>query len=242
MKKLVIFFIVFSVIVSSCAGGSDCCARDFRPGEAVPEEYVEKIGSDAFFSIVDIPDSVFALMHGKSYKAECTVPRCELKYITCLHRDAEGRILMGEMVVNAEIAEITLSIFRKLYDASYPIERMVLIDNYNAEDEASMEDNNSSAFNFRFVSHTAVVSAHGKGLAIDINPLYNPYHKHLKDGTEVIEPSTAGAYLDRKAEFPYKINEGDLCCRLFLEAGFQWGGSWKNIKDYQHFEYKGSGL
>ena len=43
-------------------------------------------------------------------------------------------------------------------------------------------------------------------------------------------------YIDRTADFPYKIDHNDLCYKLFMEHGFEWGGDWENAKDYQHFE------
>ena len=73
-------------------------------------------------------------------------------------------------------------------------------------------------------------------MATDINTLYNPYHKHLKNGKEVVEPATARPYLDRSKHHAYMIRKGDLCYRLFKEKGFRWGGDWKHSKDYQHFE------
>lgn len=242
MKSNLRYFVIFLTLSFFCANCGKSFSKDFRPGEIIPEESLKNIDPNYFFQNTDIPDSVFALMQGKSFKSDCTLAREDLRYLTCLHRDAEGRTLVGEMVLSKKIADTVLSIFRQLYDASYPIERMVLIDNYDADDELSMEADNSSAFNFRFVSHTTTVSVHGRGLAVDINPLYNPYHKILKDGTEVIEPYNAREYLDRSADFPYKITRDDLCCRLFIEAGFEWGGDWTSCKDYQHFEYKGSSL
>ena len=98
-----------------------------------------------------------------------------------------------------------------------------------------MADNNSSSFNFRFVSYTTTVSKHGLGLAVDINTLYNPYVKTV-NGRLSIEPANAGPYVDRTKDFPYKIDENDLCYQLFTEKGFFWGGHWNNSKDYQHFE------
>jgi hypothetical protein len=79
-------------------------------------------------------------------------------------------------------------------------------------------------------------SEHGRGLAVDINTLYNPYHKRLKNGKEVVEPATARPYLDRSKNHAYMIKKGDLCYRLFKAKGFRWGGDWKHSKDYQHFE------
>lgn len=193
------------------------------------------------FSIREISDDLFDRMKaGNTYKEDCIVPREDLRYLLVLHKDKDGNIHQGEMVVHKLIAEDVLEIFEKLYDADYPIERMVLPDNYLADDEIMMRDNNSSSFNFRFISHTNKVSKHGLGMAVDINTLYNPYHKIVtnEDGTteEVIEPATGEAYLDRTKDFDYKIEKDDLCYKLFTEKGFEWGGDWTDRKDYQHFE------
>ncbi len=210
--------------------------QTFSPGDIVPASVVEKAGAKSFFFSIPIPDNIFALMQGKSFKANCTVPRCSLRYLQCLHVDKDGKIFVGEMVVNKRVADDVLDIFYQLYQAKYPIEKMLLIDYWNADDERAMRDNNSSSFNFRFISHTKTVSKHGKGLAIDINTLYNPYHKVLRNGKEVIEPATGKPYLDRTKKFDYKIEKGDLCYRLFTAKGFKWGGDWSRSKDYQHFE------
>ena len=73
------------------------------------------------------------------------------------------------------------------------------------------------------------------GMAVDINTLYNPCVKTV-DGEEIIEPETAGAYVDRSADFEHKIDHEDLCYQIFTKYGFSWGGDWKYTKDYQHFE------
>ena len=187
------------------------------------------------FYITPITDEIFARIYGKSFKEECTLPREDLRYLHVLHKDLDGVEHEGEMIVNYHIAEDVLDILKKLYEADYPIEKIRLVDEYDADDEASMEDNNSSAFNFRFISHTTRVSKHGLGLAVDINTLYNPYTK-VVNGERIIEPITAEPYLDREADFPYKIDENDLCYKLFIEKGFEWGGAWEDRKDYQHFE------
>lgn len=210
-------------------------AKQFHPGDTVPASALKTMGSDVFFFVTPIPDTIFALMQGKSYKADCTVPRDSLRYLQCLHADKDGRTLVGEMVVNKTVADTVLGIFRQLYAARYPIERMRLVDYWDADDERSMTDNNSSSFNFRFISQTTTVSKHGRGLAIDLNTLYNPYHKFVGD-REIIEPAAGAPYLDRTQTFDYKIEKGDLCYRLFTEAGFSWGGDWTDRKDYQHFE------
>ena len=201
---------------------------------AVIGEENEEDGQNGFY-ITPITDEIFERIYLKSFKADCTLSRDDLRYLHVLHKTLDGETLEGEMIVNVHIAEDVLDILKQLYEADYPIEKIRLVDEYDADDEASMEDNNSSAFNFRFISHTTRVSKHGLGLAVDINTLYNPYTK-IVDGERIIEPITAEAYLDRTADFPYKIDENDLCYKLFTEKGFEWGGSWEDRKDYQHFE------
>ena len=191
--------------------------------------------SDNAFYAIPIPDEIFAKMQGKSYKDDCTIPRDDLRYIHVLHKNIEGETLEGEMVCSKLIAEDLLEIFRELYEQSYPIEKMRLIDEYDANDELSMTDNNSSCFNYRTISHTNKISKHGLGVAVDINTLYNPYTK-VVDGERIIEPAAGAPYLDRDADFPYKIERGDLCYNLFISHGFEWGGDWPDRKDYQHFE------
>jgi hypothetical protein len=183
----------------------------------------------------EITDDIFARIEGKSFKANCTTSREDLRYLRVLHYNKDREVLEGELICHKDIADDLLAIFQELYKAAYPIERMVLIDEYNADDEASMRANNTSAFNFRYASGMKRLSSHSTGMAIDINPLYNPLVKHREGQTRVF-PTTAAAYMDRTKYFPYKIEKGDLCYRLFKKYGFSWGGDWKSSKDYQHFE------
>lgn len=234
MKRIVVFLATICIALASLAANN--AGRRYKPGDVVDERYLKSHGHEAFFSINAIPDSIFVLMRGRSYKSDCTIARSSLRYILCLHRDDGGRAIVGEMVVNKAIADDVLHIFRELFEGGYPIERMRLIDYWDADDERAMTANNSSSFNFRFISHTRKVSKHGMGMAIDINPLYNPYTKTLRNGTTIVEPAAGKAYLDRRSRFRYKITRGDLCHRLFRKYGFRWGGDWKTMKDYQHFE------
>ena len=190
---------------------------------------------DNGFYIKQIDDEIFERIKGKSYKDNCTVAREDLRYLHVLHKDLDGKTHEGEIICNVYIVADLLDIFQKLYEANYPIEKIRLVDEYNADDETSMRDNNSSCFNFRFIFHTTKVSKHGLGLAVDINTLYNPYIKYVDD-QRILEPATAEKYLDRSQNFPYKIDENDLCYKLFTEHGFEWGGQWSRAKDYQHFE------
>lgn len=189
------------------------------------------------FYIKPIPDDIFEKMQGKSYKENCTVPREELRYLHILHVGFDNNTHEGELIVNKRIAEDVLDIFKELYKAGYQIEKVRLIDEYNAQDELSMRDNNSSAFNFRYISYSTTLSKHAMGLAVDINTLYNTYIKQV-DGRLNIEPANAVQYVDRNRQFPHKIDHDDLCYKLFTKYGFEWGGDWEDSKDYQHFEIK----
>jgi len=190
---------------------------------------------DAGFTSSPIDSIVFARMKGKSYKDDCTIPLSELCYLRVLHYDFEGNVCQGELVCNKSISNDLLEIFEALFNARYPIGRMVLIDDYDADDERSMTDNNTSCFNFRTVAGTTTLSAHSRGMAIDINPLFNPYVKQSR-GKTIVSPAAAGPYVNRANSFHYKIDRQDLCYRLFIAHGFQWGGAWRSCKDYQHFE------
>ena len=194
---------------------------------------VEGYGLDALFTCQPIPDEVFARMEGVTFPDDCPVTRDELRYLRLVHVDAQGRTKVGEMVVNEAIAEDVLEVFRELYEAGYPIERIRLACDYGGDDEVSMEDDNTSAFNCRPIEGTGSQSRHSYGMAVDVNTLYNPY---VLQSSWTVLPTTAGDYVDRSVQTPYTINPDDLCCQLFAERGFTWGGDWIDPKDYQHFE------
>lgn len=159
-----------------------------------------------------------------------------LRYVHILHYDFDGNLAEGELICNAAIAQDMVEIFYELYCNEYYIEKVHLIDEYDGDDTASMEDNNTSCFNYRTVEGSTSLSKHALGLAIDVNPLYNPYITYNEDGTENVSPENGADYADRNKSFPYKIDENDLCYKLFIEHGFIWGGNWNSCKDYQHFQ------
>jgi len=187
------------------------------------------------FTYEPIPDAVFDRIYGLSYKADCTVAREDLRYVRVLYTDFNGDTQTGELICNQTIAQDLVEIFYELHQAAYPIEKIRLIDEYDADDTLSMLDNNTSCFNFRPVEGSQNLSKHALGLAIDINPFYNPYVTY-PNGEQRILPQGSEPYADRSQDFPYKIDKNDLCYRLFTEHGFTWGGNWKTLKDYQHFQ------
>ena len=209
--------------------------EQWQAGSEVSAASVDQFGLNRCFVSQEIDDSLFGRIYGKSFKENCTVNRGELRYIKVLHFTPSGKIRIGEMICSKDIAADLLDIFEKLYEARYPIELMVLIDNYDADDEKSMLANNSSAFNFRYIANTRKLSNHSRGRAVDINPLYNPYVRRRAGGL-LVSPAEGRPYADRRRAFPMKINHADLCYKLFKEHGFIWGGDWHSLKDYQHFE------
>lgn len=162
----------------------------------------------------------------------------DLRYMNVLYYDFHGEIQTGELICNKGIAQDLVEIFYELYLNEYQIEKIRLIDEYGGDDTASMEDNNTSCFNYRVVDGTTSLSKHALGCAIDINPFYNPYVVFNKNGSgeTYISPKGSEIYADRSQNFPYKIDENDLCYKLFKEHGFTWGGNWNSSKDYQHFQ------
>lgn len=183
-----------------------------------------------------ISNEIFKRISGISYPVDCSVPLDDLRYLSLLYNDFNGDTQTGEMICNNTIAEDLLEIFYELYQNGYQIESIKLIDEYNGDDTASMLANNTSCFNYRVVEGTTRLSNHAKGLAIDLNPFYNPYITYNKDGSINISPKGSEAFADRSSSFPYKIDENDLAYKLFKEHGFTWGGNWNSVKDYQHFE------
>lgn len=194
------------------------------------------VSNGQVFTSVEMPDSIWHRMQGRSYPQGCEVPRSDLRYLELSYVDFEGHEHLGQMVCNRHIADDLLYIFRRLYEARYPIASMRLIDDYGADDARSMAANNTSCFCYRRVAGSTALSKHSRGMAVDVNPLYNPC-VYVRSGR--VLPPEGRAYAhgrDKRKDIPGKIDATDLCYRLFVSRGFRWGGAWRSLKDYQHFE------
>lgn len=196
------------------------------------ERYTYK---DGFYSEKlsdEIKEKITGYSFPKKFDEEYTsISYDDLRYLRLKYKDFYGKEHDdGEMIVNKEVAEEVLKIFYELYINNYPIEKIELVEKYNASDELSMQDNNTSAFNYRIVELGDKLAWHCFGLAIDLNPLYNPYIL----GNELY-PSTATEYVDRKKDFAGKIDHNDLAFITFKKYGWKWGGDFIYSKDYQHF-------
>ena len=184
-----------------------------------------------------LSEDVITRISGISYVENEDISLDDLRYCALLYIDFDGNVQKGEMICNKAIAQDVIEIFYELYKSGYQIESIKLIDEFGGDDTASMTANNTSCFNYRVVEGSTRLSNHAYGLAVDINPFYNPYITY-KDGVTSISPIGSEAYADRNKDFPYKIDENDLAYKLFTAHGFKWGGNWNSVKDYQHFEKK----
>lgn len=139
----------------------------------------------------------------------------------------------GQIVVLDAVAERVLAIFIALRERKFPIAKGRLMNDYNGDDAAAIEDNNTSSFNHRSVAGTSTISMHAYGLAIDLNPVQNPFIEIIR-GKRDISPKAGAAYLNRKDQRP---GMADSAVDVFAEHGFLvWGGEWRNQIDYQHFQ------
>ena len=179
-----------------------------------------------------VPEALAIRMREHSWRQGCPTAIAELAYLRLSYLGFDGAVHTGELVVHKELAVDVLSIFKALFTMRFPIEKMKVIDDYLGDDDASMADNNTSAFNCRFVAgKPGVYSKHSSGHAIDLNPRTNPM---VLDGT--VFPPTGAAFADRLRRTPGMLRAGDRAVLEFTRRGWTWGGAWASLKDYQHFE------
>ena len=209
MKKIAVVFIVLSVTVF-----------------AKYQAHVSKI----------TPEIKQRMIKGTSYKKGCPVGLDNLRYLRLKHKNFNGKEQWGELIVHKDVADEVVKIFESLYEADYPICQMRLVSDYKGSDWQSIEADNTSAFNCRNATGSKNWSKHSYGKAIDINPIENPYisrsgrisHKaSLVYRKRVHQKDTAA---DRAV-----LLSNDKAVKLFKKYGWQWGGDWIGVKDYQHF-------
>lgn len=159
---------------------------------------------------------------GKEIPAEI---KSTLTLLNVLYVSFDGLIHEGQLVVHHKVSDELREIFGKLLTLGFPIEKVIPVANYGWDDDASMADNNSSAFNYRLIYGTNRLSNHSYGLAVDINPALNPYTR--RDGT--IAPPGATYNVSVPGTLTPEI------VALFKSYGWEWGGDWER-KDWQHFQ------
>lgn len=147
--------------------------------------------------------------------------------VDVLYYSPDGRIHKGQIVMDQRLADDVRQVFQAVLDEKFPIASVIPINQFAWNDDDSMAQNNTSGFNYREVTGGKKISNHAYGFAIDINPFFNPYVKE-----EVTLPPGA-VYNPRE---PGTLSAEHVIVKMFLEMGWEWGGSWESLKDYQHFE------
>lgn len=234
--------------VKSIASGKITRAAVYRlkSGKRFTRKEIKKLGgSKRFFRIYKIKKGgrVYKRINGKSYRDNPNIKLSDLRYLKVLYHDFDGKIRVGEIIVNTKIAKDTLAVFRELYGIKYQIRKMKLIDAYYRKDgngteadAASMNDDNTSGFNYRTVAGTSRISMHGYGRAIDVNPFENPWCPGGKLHQNQIK---SAEYANRTAgtgtRKPHMIFVDSRITRIFKSHGFRWLGE-TETRDYQHFE------
>jgi hypothetical protein len=191
------------------------------------------------FKILEIPDVIKSSMEDEDvWQKGCPVSIDKLRLLEVTHIDFNGRLQSGQIIVHHKIAGNVITIFQELLAIKFPIHKMRLMDEYEADDELSMKNNNSSAFVFRNIPGSDTISMHSYGLAVDINPVQNPYVTiNVKDGEFTVHPKEGGMFLNR-----HNLRPGMLepVVHIFRAHALSvWGGDWNNPIDYHHFQVPG---
>lgn len=188
-------------------------------------------------SISPIPRSIQKQIKVYTWHQGCPVPLKKLRYLTLSYWGFDKKPHQGSLIVNQVLATEVIQIFKLLYLHRFPLERMELMDAFKGNDQAAMTANNTSAFNCRDLSNKpGIFSQHSYGRALDINPRINPYV-----AGQLVLPPEASPFSDRSKPYRGKISLNTLIYRLFIQYGWDWGGNWYDVQDYQHFEKRAKG-
>lgn len=187
-------------------------------------------------AVEELDDARFAAMQGCSWRDD---PRCPardaLASVRFTHRTMDGGVGTGTLIVARALAPEVVALLARLYAIGFPLAGVEPVDAHGADDERSMAADNSSAFNFRVVAGTGVLSQHAFGLAIDLNPVENPMIWPARDGQPPrIEPAGGAAYADRRHLRPGMIVRPGPVTAIFDELGWEWGGDWRHCADLHH--------
>jgi hypothetical protein len=171
-----------------------------------------------------------------SWHAGCPVAPSALRRVRLTYWGFDAQAHTGTVVVNASAVRDIVVVFRRLYGARFPIRRMRSIDAYGGSDERSLAADNTAAFNCRYAVGPGPRrwSTHAYGLAIDVNPVENPYLEGRR-----VHPRAGRAYLKRSNVRPGMAVRGGVLVGAFAAVGWQWGGRWQGTPDYQHFSSTG---
>jgi hypothetical protein len=215
-----------------------CLTLMFGPTQDSTAQAVQPIANDAVTPVSAILCNNMKLHHVLGPHAPVGCDRLKLVKFSyagfdkALHDD-------GEIVVMDATATHVSDIFKALRNNRFPIAKAKLMNAYDGDDDASMADNNTSAFNDRKVADSASISLHAYGLAIDVNPVQNPYITRFDNGFR-FHPPAGVEYANRMQDRPWKKFRPGMAeeiVDIFADNGFLvWGGYWDNPIDYQHFQ------
>ena len=231
-KRIGAWVAVAALGLSGC--GHDTASPSSSPSSPpLPAETVRTVQPPAQPPPAPVVRPVTAAELGKTWRPGCPVAPEALRRIEIDYVGPDEKIHRGALVVHRDVVDDVIAIFADLRRLRYPIAKMQTVDHYpGAEDELSMQDNNTSAFNCRPLPGDTGWSFHAYGRAVDVNPLVNPY----LDSSGDLQPKTARPYLDRDRPVPGLLRAGDPAVRAFTDRGWRWGGAWRDPVDYQHFE------
>lgn len=222
-------------------------ATGFPAPQETPDIYVDRRlvspdhlpppPTDAFVSDVQpLPPDIVEV---STWEEGCPTTLDELRYLTVSYWGFDELHHTGELIVHRDVADDMVWLFEQLHANRFPMEEVALLDDEDVQQfHRHGDDNITAAYQCRATTGSSKWSQHAFGLAIDINPFHNPYLKDTAEG-RIVLPAYATAYLDRGRDVPGVINEGGLVVDLFDQIGWEWGGRWNSLKDWQHFSARG---
>ena len=175
-------------------------------------------------------------MINSTWKPNCPVPLKNLRLIQVKHYDFKKKQQLGQLIAHKDIAQELLTIFKQLYQKKILIHKIKPLHHYKGDDRKSMIDNITSIFNCRQnTMNPKKFSVHSYGKAIDINPFQNPLvYKRKK--TIKIKPKEAKHFVNRTKKTIGMIHRNSTIWNIFTSNNWQWGGTWRRVQDYQHFQ------
>jgi hypothetical protein len=192
--------------------------------------------------VSSLPASLRGRLRGTTWKLGCPVPLGDLRLLRFSYWNFDGEVDRGPMMVHADVARDVLWVFRRLFRARFPIKRVALAREFVPEEFEPVTYTRRSvtaAFNCRPVilpsGPTREFSNHSYGMAVDINPIQNPYVR--ADG--FYRTRASRPYINRNRRLEGMIHDGDVVVRSFAAIGWTWGGHWSGDKDYMHFDFRG---
>ena len=242
MKVRVALAVAGTLLLAACGSGpsrgglasGSLSSSPSSPASPSPE------GAPVFQGTIRaIPAGLAASNLAGTWHPGCPVPISGLRLLTLDYWGFDGMVHQGPMVVNAAVASKVVWVFRQLFAARFPIQEMALSTKYDPNANPNTRTNITASFNCRPIVTPSgpgtSFSMHASGLAIDINPLLNPFVGG--DGTVLNRFSRR--YRDRSLEAAGMIHAGDVVVRSFAHIGWSWGGNWTSGQDYMHFSSNG---